>query len=101
MSDRAEGGTTDGAAGGGAINDTAGGTGLKCVRCLEGDVDVVAVAPDGSGAWESYHCRLCNYGWRSTEPPSVTDPALRDPFFQLDPAEIPGLMSPLPVPPLT
>jgi vanillate/4-hydroxybenzoate decarboxylase subunit D len=71
---------------------------MKCVRCIEGDVEVVAVAPDGSGAWEIYHCVLCNYGWRNTEPPAVTDPACRDPFFQLDPADIPDLMSPLTVP---
>lgn len=71
---------------------------MKCVRCIEGEVEVVAVAPDNSGTWEIYHCCLCNYGWRSTEPASVTDPAERDPFFQLQAAEIGDLMSPLPIP---
>ena len=71
---------------------------MRCVRCIEGEVDVVAVAPDGSGAWEIYHCRLCNYGWRSTEPASVTDVTQRDPFFQLNADQLTGLMSPLPIP---
>ena len=71
---------------------------MKCVRCIEGEVEVVAVAPDGSGVWEIYHCRLCNYGWRSTEPPSVTNVAARDPFFQLNADDLAGLMSPLPIP---
>ena len=74
---------------------------MKCVRCAVGEVEIVATAPDGSGAWEIYHCVLCNYGWRSTEPDLVTDPAKRDPFFQLDPDEIASLMNPLPIPELS
>jgi hypothetical protein len=70
---------------------------MKCVRCIEGDASVVAKAPDGSGAWEIYRCTCCNYGWRSTEPENIIDPAKRDPFFQLDKAEISDLPSPLPL----
>jgi hypothetical protein len=52
---------------------------MKCVRCLEGETRVICTAPDGSGAWEIYTCERCNFAWRSTEPPTVTDPARRDP----------------------
>jgi ribosomal protein S27AE len=70
----------------------------KCPRCSEGDATMVAHAPDGSGAWEIYKCGRCNYGWRSTEPASITDPALRDPFFQLSGRDLDELSSPLPLP---
>lgn len=73
---------------------------MKCVRCLAGDVTVAAHAPDGSGAWEIYRCPRCNYAWRSTEPETITDPARRDPFFQLDGVDLDALLSPLPAPPL-
>jgi hypothetical protein len=69
---------------------------MNCVRCLEGEVEIVARAPDGSGAWEIYRCKRCNYGWRSTEPENITDPSRRDPFFQLDGTDIATLPSPLP-----
>lgn len=69
---------------------------MKCVRCLEGEAEVVAGAPDGSNAWEIYRCTRCNYGWRSSEPGTITDPAQRDPFFQLDKTDLATLPSPLP-----
>ena len=71
---------------------------MKCVRCLMGEAEVVAKAPDGSGAWQIYRCTRCNYGWRSTEPEEITDPAKRDPFFQLDKTDLSELTSPLPLP---
>lgn len=58
----------------------------------------LGVDPDGSGAWEIYRCTRCNYGWRSSEPQDVTDPAKRDPFFQLDKTDLATLLSPLPLP---
>jgi hypothetical protein len=70
---------------------------MKCVRCIVGVAKMVANAPDGSGAWEIYRCTRCNYGWRSIEPDYITDPAKRDPFFQLDNTEISDLPSPLPL----
>jgi hypothetical protein len=73
---------------------------MKCVRCLVGEASVVAKAPDGSGAWEIYKCARCNFGWRSTEPESITDPAKRDPFFQLDKVDLNNLIIPCPIPPL-
>jgi vanillate/4-hydroxybenzoate decarboxylase subunit D len=71
---------------------------MKCVRCIDGDAEVVAKAPDSSGAWEIYRCTRCNYGWRSTEPDNITDPAERDPFFRLDKKDLSELPSPLPLP---
>lgn len=71
---------------------------MKCVRCIQGEVEVVARAPDGSGAWEIYRCIRCNYAWRSSEPENITDPAKRDPFFQLDTTDLSTLVSPLPLP---
>lgn len=71
---------------------------MKCVRCIDGDVEVVAKAPDGSGAWEIYRCTRCNYCWRSSEPENITNPAERDPFFQLDKTDLSTLASPLPPP---
>lgn len=73
---------------------------MKCVRCAIGVAEVVAKAPDGSGMWQIYRCQRCNYGWRSTEPESITLPALRDSEFQLTEADLSALVTPCPVPPL-
>lgn len=73
-------------------------TAMKCLRCSEGPVSVVAHAPDGSGAWEIYRCERCNYAWRSTEPANIIDPQQRDPFFQLSANDLENLNSPLPTP---
>lgn len=73
---------------------------MKCVRCIEGEARVVAKAPDGSNDWEIYKCDRCNFGWRSTEPPSVTDPKRRDPWFQLEGVDLSTLSNPCPIPPL-
>jgi vanillate/4-hydroxybenzoate decarboxylase subunit D len=71
---------------------------MNCVRCLDGEAEIVARAPDGSDAWAIYRCTRCNYGWRTSEPETVTDPAKRDPFFQLDGTDLSKLTSPLPLP---
>jgi hypothetical protein len=71
---------------------------MRCVRCIDGEADVVAKAPDGSGAWQIYRCVRCNYGWRSTEPQIIIDPVKRDPFFQLDKTDLSTLVCPLPPP---
>lgn len=57
---------------------------MICPRCLSDRAVQVASAPDGSGAWEFFHCEACHFGWRSTEPPQVIDAQKRDPWFQLD-----------------
>ncbi len=73
---------------------------MKCVRCLEDKVRVVAVAPDGSGAWEIYKCDHCNYGWRSTEQETVTVVSKRDQRFQMVGENLDDLLSPCEIPPL-
>jgi vanillate/4-hydroxybenzoate decarboxylase subunit D len=70
---------------------------MNCVRCLIGEAEVVAHAPDGSGAWEIYRCRRCNYGWRSSEPQTITDASKRDSRFQLVDVDLEELLSPCPV----
>ncbi len=72
-----------------------------CMRCGKTDcVEVVAKAPDGSGAWEIYKCKYCNFGWRSTEPEKILDAKKWDPFFSLVGVDIDKLMAPCPIPPL-
>jgi len=72
---------------------------MKCVRCLHDTAAKFAEAPDKSGAWEMYGCSRCNFTWRSTEEEEVTNPAKRDPGFQLK-GEISDLQVLVPVPPL-
>lgn len=72
---------------------------MKCVRCLVGEVEVVAHAPDESNAWEIYRCTRCNYAWRSSEPEHVIDPAKRDPRFQLVDVDLEAIESLMPVTP--
>ena len=74
---------------------------MNCVRCLADGVLTVAHAPDGSGAWEIYRCTRCNYSWRSSEPENITNLEKRDPSFQLTKDDLEGLVSPLPIPPLS
>jgi hypothetical protein len=57
---------------------------MQCVRCLKDTAAKVAVAPDGSNAWEVYHCKTCNYSWRNSEPDFITVVEKRDPWGQLD-----------------
>ncbi|MGI6732157.1 MAG: non-oxidative hydroxyarylic acid decarboxylases subunit D [Anaerovoracaceae bacterium] len=61
---------------------------MKCVRCLSDNAYKAAEAPDGSGAWEFYCCRNCNYGWRSTEEEEIVNIEKRDPNFQLTPEKM-------------
>ena len=74
---------------------------MKCIRCLRDEAECVATAPDGSGDWELFVCSHCNFGWRSSEPKELLDPALRRPEFQLEQVDLDTLQSPCPIPPLT
>ena len=56
---------------------------MECVRCLRDTANLVAVAPDGSGAWELYVCDTCHYSWRNSEPDYITVVEKRDPWAQL------------------
>ena len=57
---------------------------MKCVRCKRDSASVVAKAPDGSGAWEVYHCTTCHFSWRDTDEEEVTNPDKYDARFRLD-----------------
>ncbi len=57
---------------------------MKCLRCLRESADVVAKAPDGSGAWEVYYCTECNYSWRNNETEEISVLEKRDAWGQLD-----------------
>ncbi len=57
---------------------------MKCVRCRRDSVSVIAKAPDGSGAWEVYHCTTCHFSWRNTDEEEVTNADKYDARFRLD-----------------
>jgi hypothetical protein len=57
---------------------------VKCVRCRRDSASVIAKAPDGSGAWEVYHCTTCHFSWRDTDEEEVTNPDKYDERFRLD-----------------
>lgn len=57
---------------------------MICVRCLHDSAAKIADAPDGSNAWEIFHCSKCNYVWRSSEDEGITNPEKRDKWAQLD-----------------
>jgi len=73
---------------------------MKCVRCLHDTADIVAKAPDGSGAWKVFYCERCNFSWRSTEEEEVINPAKRDKWFQMADVDLDQLLVPCPIPPL-
>ena len=73
---------------------------MQCLRCLAETAVKIASAPDGSGAWDMYHCEHCNYSWRTSEEEIVTVPEKRDPRFQLDKVDLKTLLNPVPIPPL-
>jgi vanillate/4-hydroxybenzoate decarboxylase subunit D len=62
----------------------------RCPRCDERRVRVLTTSPVAR-AWTMYTCDVCFYSWRSTEPPSVTDPATYPAAFKIIAAEIPDM----------
>lgn len=58
-----------------------------CPRCDTREVRVLTESPV-PGAWTMYSCRACFYSWRSTEPPSATDPDRYPAEFKVDAASI-------------
>lgn len=59
-----------------------------CPRCNTEKASVIASSPV-KGAWELYHCPVCLFIWRSSEPESIIDPQKYNPSFKVDPADIP------------
>lgn len=64
---------------------------MICVRCAHDTAALVATAPDGSHAWEIYHCSRCNFTWRSTEDEEITNAAKFNPRFKLDRTDLDAL----------
>jgi hypothetical protein len=69
-----------------------------CPRCDTENVRVLTTSPV-AGEWTMYVCMTCVYSWRSTEPPSATDPLTYPAEFKIDPAEIPAIPAIPTVPP--
>lgn len=72
---------------------------MICPRCDSATVDKLADAPKDN-SWVVLLCRTCLFSWRSSEDAAITNPALYDPKFKLDPAELDQLLAIPPIPPL-
>jgi vanillate/4-hydroxybenzoate decarboxylase subunit D len=72
---------------------------MICPRCDSDAADLLVKAPVDN-AWEIYICGACNFTWRSTESEDITNPAMYDKRFKLDPASIPNLSVLPPIPKL-
>ncbi len=69
----------------------------KCPRCESAKPDVLSHSPV-KGAWVVYHCSVCFFTWRNTEPDFITDPAKYNPHFKFKPESIDtlGIMPAIP-----
>jgi UbiD family decarboxylase len=54
-----------------------------CPRCRCKRTEITAASPQ-TGCWQLYRCTTCWYIWRSTEPPTATDPECYPEAFRLD-----------------
>jgi transposase-like protein len=72
---------------------------MFCPRCDSATVEKMVDAPKDK-SWEVYICSTCCFSWRSTEDESVTNPALYDKRFKIDPSGIDKLLPIPPIPPL-
>jgi vanillate/4-hydroxybenzoate decarboxylase subunit D len=70
---------------------------MICPRCDSDAADLLVKAPVGN-AWEVYLCSVCSFTWRSTESEDVTNPALYDKRFKINPDAIPDMIVIPPVP---
>lgn len=57
----------------------------KCPRCESAQPQILSYSPV-KDAWVVYHCEICFFTWRSTEPDFITDPAKYNPHFKFTPA---------------
>lgn len=69
-----------------------------CPRCERDTVRTMTTSPV-PGRWTMYVCDTCFYGYRSTEEPAATDPAVFPMDFKVDPAGIGAMPAMPPVPP--
>lgn len=72
---------------------------MICPRCDSNTAEKLVDAP-ADKSWEIYICKTCWFSWRSTEDEAVTNPALYDKKFKLDPSAIDKLLAIPPIPPL-
>ncbi|MBW7981019.1 non-oxidative hydroxyarylic acid decarboxylases subunit D [Enterobacillus tribolii] len=59
----------------------------KCPRCESPSPEVMSQSPV-AGAWTVFHCPVCFFTWRSTEPDFITDPAKYNPHFKFSPQDM-------------
>ena len=72
---------------------------MICPRCDSDTAGLLVKAPVDD-AWEVYLCSACNFTWRSTESEEITNPAMYNRRFKIDPTSIPNLPVIPPVPKL-
>jgi hypothetical protein len=72
---------------------------MFCPRCDKDVVTKIFDAP-GNGSWELYHCRYCDFVWRSTEKAHIRNKDLYDPNFKLNEYKISQMIEKPAIPPL-
>lgn len=72
---------------------------LVCPRCRSTATEVLATAPS-AGVWTIYHCEICLYAWRSTEPEENRDPEKYPVAFRLKPEDMQKFPTVPGIPPL-
>ncbi|ONF74384.1 non-oxidative hydroxyarylic acid decarboxylases subunit D [Amycolatopsis keratiniphila] len=60
---------------------------MTCPRCRSEETHQLATSPV-PGVWEVWQCPTCLFCWRSTEPPSITNPDLYSERFRLSMSDI-------------
>ncbi|WP_392553525.1 non-oxidative hydroxyarylic acid decarboxylases subunit D [Orbus wheelerorum] len=58
-----------------------------CPRCESLKPETLCHSPV-KNAWIIYHCPVCFFTWRNTEPDFITDPAQYNPHFKFKPESI-------------
>ena len=53
-----------------------------CPRC-EAPTSIIFTVSPIKGIWTVYHCTVCFFTWRNTEPDFITDPKKYSPKFKL------------------
>lgn len=72
---------------------------MTCPRCESKKTEVLTESPVGK-VWTVYICNDCDFSWRNTESPEITDPAKYSPKWKLTAEKIANLGVIPPIPPL-
>jgi hypothetical protein len=69
----------------------------KCPRCESAHPEIMSHSPV-TGAWTIFHCPVCFFTWRDSEPDFITDPVRYSPNFKFAPADMDnfGIMPAIP-----